>query len=224
MKRVLLVALCLFVAACGNNRSSTSSTPTAGSAGSSGESQVVRTAFDTYIKAAVAQDGATAVSVLTESTFRVYDDFRKLALTGTEQEIVALTPGKQIVVYSMRGYLEPEVLRGASPKELVQAAIDEGMAADTSMSSDRLRKFTITGDNALGEVVLPERASPAYLRFARESGTWKFELLSALDIADIALGQVARNQGVTQDELIEQTLVSEYGAAGATEVRKPIGA
>lgn len=216
-----MVAVCLLAAACGNNRSSTTSTP---AVGSSGDSQVVRTAFDIYLKAAVARDGATAVSVLTESTFRAYDDMRKLALTGTEQDLESLTIGKRILVYTMRGELDPEVLRRASPRGLVQAAIDQGMAADTNMSSDRLRKFTINGDDALAEVVLPERASPAYLRFAKEGGAWKFELLSALDIADIALEQVAKQRGVTRDELIEQVLISKYGAEGTTGVRTPIGA
>lgn len=225
MKRLIVVALCLFAAACTQapTTTPTSTTPTPTST-STDESQAVRAAYETYTKAATAKDGATGVSMLAKPIFDTYDDLRKLALTATEQELSGAPLGKRAAVYTLRGSIDPATLRTASSKELVKAAIDKGLVGEQGISNLELGKITASGDTASAEVLARGQLAPYKFRFVREDGTWKLDLQPVLELADSAYTAVAKQQNVTPEQFLDQVLTQMYGPVKAAEVRKPIGA
>ncbi|MDX8147507.1 hypothetical protein SK854_35725 [Lentzea sp. BCCO 10_0061] len=104
MRRFIVAALCLFAAACGTSAPATTSAP---SPTPVEDAQSIRDAFETYAKAALANDGATAVGVVSRNTLDEYDKIRKLALTATERELDPLVPSGRVLAYAMRAELDP---------------------------------------------------------------------------------------------------------------------
>ncbi|MGW6932745.1 hypothetical protein ACWGE0_22000 [Lentzea sp. NPDC054927] len=229
MKRLIVVALCLLATACAQAPTTTpaqTSTPssTQSSTPSVDESPAVRAAFETYTKAALAKDGATGVSVLATPIFTVYDDFRKLALTATEQDLSTAPLGKRAAVYTLRGSVDPAILRTASPKDLVKVSIDKGLVGEKGINNLEIGKITTSGDTASAEVLARGQVAPYKFRFVREDGTWKLDLQPLLDLADSAYAAVAKQQNLTPDQFLDGVLNQMYGPAKAAEVRKPLGA
>lgn len=224
MKRLIVVALCLFAAACGTSAPTSTSTPASTATSTSvDESPAVRAAYEKYTKAALAKDGATGVSVLADPIFDTYDGFRKLALTATEQELADVPLGKRAAVYTLRGSMDAASLRTASSKDLVKAAIDKGLVGEKGIGNIELGKITVSGDTASAEVVARGQVAPYKFRFVRADGTWKLDLQPLLDLTDSAFEAVAKQQNLTPEQFLDQVLTQMYGPAKAAEVRKPIG-
>ncbi|MEV6237825.1 hypothetical protein [Lentzea sp. NPDC051838] len=223
MKRLLLVAMCLFGAACGTSAPTITSTapPTSQLLD---DSQAISAAFETFSKAALARDGATAASLLSSSTFSTYDEIRKVALTGTEQQVATLVPSGQIFTYTMRGDLDPAVLRTASPHDLVKAALDRGLVSEDTISAITLGGLTVNDGKALGKVRVARAQTTVFLSFLREDGAWKVELPSLFDFTNATLGATAKEKNLTHVQVIDEMLIAKYGPEKAAEVRKPIGA
>lgn len=224
-----MASLCLLAAACGTSTpasppTSTSTSVSVSGSASADESPAVAAAFETYTKAALAKDGATAVTVVATPVFAHFENVRKLALTGTEQQLAAGKLSTRVTVYTMRGGLDAATLRTGSAQDLVKASIDKGLVGEQGISNLELGKVTVTGDTASAEVTSRGQKAPFGLAFVREDGKWKFDMMPVLDMADTALVGLAQEKNLTPDQLVEQVLVGMYGPAKAAEVRKPVGA
>ncbi|WP_211294232.1 hypothetical protein [Lentzea kentuckyensis] len=227
MKRLIVASLCLLAAACSTSAPTGTGTSTPVSPSIStpaDESPAVRAAFETYTKAALAKDGTTAVSVVASPVFAFFDDVRKLALTGTEEELAGGKLSTRVTVYSMRGGLDAATLRTASPKDVVKASIDKGLVGEQGITNLALGEIAVKGDTAFVEVTSRGQKAPFKLKFVREDGTWKFDMMPVMDMADAAFVGLAQEKNLTPDQLVEQVLVAMYGPAKAAEVRKPLGA
>ena len=143
----------------------------------------MRAAFDAYTKAALARDGATASSLVASPVLEFYDQARDAALTGTAAQVRRLPVSQQLTVYSMRGELDPAVLRRSSPEELVEAAVDKGLVGEQGIRNLELGDVDVDGDRASAEVAAGGRTAPFRFMFLREGGQWKIDLLPLLKIA-----------------------------------------
>ncbi|WP_330276501.1 hypothetical protein OG205_13150 [Lentzea sp. NBC_00516] len=220
MRRFIVAALCLFAAACGTSAPATTSTP---SATPVEDAQSIRDVFDTYAKAALANDGATAVEVVSRNTLDEYDKIRKLALTATESELDPLVPSGRVLAYAMRADLDPSTVRGASPKDLVKAAVDRNIVGAASIADVTLDKPAITKDNAIAKVLLDGEFTGTIFGFVREDGRWKFDSLAVFGLTDADLNALRNEKNLSKDQLFDEVLVAKYGAAKAAEVRLPLG-
>lgn len=225
MKRLIVASLCLLAAACGTSAPPGTSTPVSPpTSPAADESAAVTAAFETYTKAALAKDGATAVTVVATPVFAYFEDIRKLALTGTEEELAAGKLSTRVTVYGMRAGLDAATLRTGSAQDVVKASIDKGLVGEQGISNLELGKVTVSGDTASAEVTSRGQKTPLKLKFVREDGKWKFDMMPVLDMADAAFVSLAQEKNLTPDQLVDQLLVSMYGPAKAAEVRKPLGA
>ncbi|USX55042.1 hypothetical protein [Lentzea sp. HUAS12] len=219
MNRLIVAALCLFVAACGTSAPTTTTT----TAPQVDDAQAVAETFETYAKAVQAKDGATAVGVVTDKTVAEYDNLRKLALTATEQELAALVPSARVLVYAMRGELEASTVRTATPEDLVKAAVERDLVSAGSIADVTLDKPAVNKDTSMARVLLDGEQAGAIFVFAREDGKWKFDSPGVFDLADRELNGVRDQKNLSKEQLFEEVLVAKYGAAKAAEVRKPLG-
>jgi hypothetical protein len=224
VKRLLVVVLCLLATACAQTPTTTSAPASTPSSSSVDESQAVRAAFETYTGAAKAKDGATAISALASPVFGYFDNARKLALTATEQQLAAEKLSTRIMVYGLRGRSDPATLRTGSPQDVVKGAVDLGLVSQQSIANIELGEIEVSGDTAEAEVRDRGKKAPFVFRFVRENGTWKFDMMPVIDLADGAFTAVAKEKDLTPEQLVDQLLTTMYGPAKAAEVRKPIGA
>jgi hypothetical protein len=225
MKLLALVVLCvpLLIAGCGSPAPTAGSSPTSSPAPSAvDETAAVHAAFDTYAKAALAKDGATAEGALADTIAVYYDDVRKQALTGTEETVGALPPAQRMTVYILRAEIEPAVLRDSKPADLVRLSVDKGLVGEQGISNLSLGKVTATGDKAEAEILSGGKVAPFTMKFLREEGAWKLDLAPLMAMADDALTAAAQQQGTTADAMIGTILETKYGAARVAELRQPL--
>jgi hypothetical protein len=227
MKSLITLAICLplLVAGCG------SPPPADGGVGAlasasiespAADEQAVRAAFETYMKAALARDGVAAQRVLATTVQGFYDDARKLALTAAEDVVRGLPADLRITVCVMRAEIDPGLLRDGSVEELLVSAFDRGLVGDDVISDMTLGTVTVTGDRALAKAVVGDKPSGFSIQFAREEGKWKVDIAPLMALANQGLAALAKQQGVTVDELADQILVSKYGKAKAEWLMKPV--
>ncbi len=226
MKLTAIVALCvpLFIAGCGTSTpaSSTSTSTSAPASSAADETPAVRAAFDTYTKAALAKDGATAQAALADTLSAYYDGVRKQALTGTDEQVRALPVSQRLTVYVLRAEIEPAVLRDSTPADLVKLAIDKGLVGEQGITSLALGKVTVSGDKAAAEVTTDGKVAPYKMEFLRQGGAWKLDLAPLMSLADQAFEGAAKQQGATVDEMIDGVLETKYGADRIVELRQPL--
>jgi hypothetical protein len=168
------------------------------------ESAAVTAAFQGYKQAALAQDGPAAAALLTDSTADFYDAARSAALTATEPELAALGPVERLTAVVMRGQLPVDVLRTATPQELLAASVDAGLIGEQGIQGVELGEVTVSGSTARAAAVVQGTPAPFELEFVEQDGGWKLDLLPLLQIARQGFDAAAERQGVTADELLDE--------------------
>lgn len=219
----------LAVSGCGGSESGSTATPRLADASSSAtppvdEAAAVTLTFQNYKDAALAKDGTAAADLLADTTHAFYDESRTAALTATEQELAALGPVERLTVLVMRGSLAADVLRSASPKKLLVAAVEAGLIGEAGTSNVDIGEVTVSGQTASAAAIVRGEVAPFDLAFVRQDGQWKFDLLPLLDLGRAGLEEAAKQQGMTVDQLIESTLTQKYGPEKFDQlVSQPIG-
>ncbi|MFD9736509.1 hypothetical protein [Umezawaea sp. NPDC059074] len=214
MTWLIRFALCLplLVTGCG-------STPTPAAPDDTG---AVHKAFETYTKAALAKDGATAQGVLASTVSDYYDKARGLALTGTEADLATISPTRRLTVYVLRAEVEPGALRDGKPADLVKASFDKGLVGENGITDLVLGKVVVTGDKAVAPAVIGGQEAPYHVEFLREQGAWKVDIVPLMALADEGFGEAAKNQGSTVESMVDGILVSKYGPEKAAALHQPI--
>ncbi|HEX6345662.1 hypothetical protein [Umezawaea sp.] len=207
----------LLLAGCGS--SDTGGAPTSAAQDDTG---AVHRAFETYTKAALAKDGATAQGVLADTVATYYDDARKLALTATDDQLTGITSTQRLTVYVLRAEVEPALLRDGSPADLLRTSFDKGLVGEDGISDLALGKVNVTGDKASAQAVIGGREAPYTVDFVREQGVWKVDIAPLMTLADEGFTAAAEKQGTTVDALIDTVLVSKYGPEKAAALHRPV--
>lgn len=183
----------------------------------------VRAAFAEYEAAVLAQDGDRAVRVISERAYGFYDRMRRLALTAPPEEVERLRVVEQLTVYALRAELAPEVLRSASPAEIVAAAIDAGTVSEQSIRNLTLGRIGIDGISAGGQALRDGEPSGFEFSFVYERDEWRFDLVPLINLGNVGLQALANQEGITASELVERLLVLQYGAPRTAELKTPPG-
>jgi len=182
----------------------------------------VHKAFETYTKAALAKDGATAQGVLASTVSAYYDKARGLALTGTEADLAAISPTRRLTVYVLRAEVEPGALRDGKPADLVEASFDKGLVGENGITNLALGKVVVTGDKAVAPAVIGGQEAPYDVEFLRERGAWKVDIVPLMELADEGFTAAAKEQGSTVESMVDGILVSKYGPEKAAALHRPI--
>ncbi|MEU5692816.1 hypothetical protein [Actinosynnema sp. NPDC020468] len=196
----------------------TSTTPSVDAAA---EGKAVRAAFDGYKKAALDKDGAAA-RLLSSSMRGFYDNAKKLALTGSEVDVVASGPSSAVTVYVLRAEIDPARLRSMSAQDLMTYAVEQGLIGEKSVEKLEVGEPVVTGDTAKAPVLVQGADSGMSLDFLKEDGAWRIDLSPLLALADQALAAVAKQQNLSVEQLIDATLAQRYGAAAVAGLKHPL--
>ncbi|MEO6083100.1 MAG: hypothetical protein ABIQ18_08335, partial [Umezawaea sp.] len=186
------------------------------------EAPAVRAAFDAYTKAALAKNGIDAEDLLAETIGGYYETARQMALTGTTEQVAALPLAQRLTVYVLRGKMDAAMLRGSKSADVVRAAFDLGLIGENGVSKLALGEVTVDGGTASAVVKSNGQVVPYKMRFLKENGHWKIDLLPMMTMADETFAGLAEQQGLTPDALIDQLLVSMFGQEKALAVQQPL--
>lgn len=175
------------------------------------EAAAVRRGFAVYEAALRSRDGAGAVGAVTANSLAYYDRIRKLALSGTRDELAALDGTERMLVLGMRRDAPLELLTEASAGGLVAHAVSEGLISDRGAVKTELGEVEVDGDVALAAIVVDGTPTEGRLRFVREDDVWKFDLEYAMRTSFGLIAVLAERTGLSEDEVIFR-LMAQGGA------------
>lgn len=221
---VLLLGACGGGANTASSVSSPSSTSsTAVSASKADDEQAIRKAFEDYRAALRAKDGEAAVKVVSDRMLSLYLEFKEMALTMPEDGVRQLGASTSLVVYTLRAEFGAAELRGMTSADVVAESVSRGLVSQRSVEVVELDTVTVAGDTAKASMMSSRGGSERLeMPFYREFGSWKFDGLALLPLADEALATLAEQQGVTVEQVVDRTLTALYGAERLPELKQPL--
>jgi hypothetical protein len=182
----------------------------------------VQEGFATYKAALLAKDGAKAVTVLSANSFAFYDRMRKLALSGSREEIERLPDVDRLLALSLRVRAPRETLESGSPKDIVAYAVNAGMIGVNAVARAELGEITIQGNQAEGQILVNQSPVGAAFRFHSEDGTWKLDLEHVTVMSRGTISGMAEKSGTPENEVLLQILSKMAGKTVGPEVWQPL--
>ena len=178
-------------------------------------------AFAAYKAALVKRDGARAVSAISGNSLAYYDRMRKLALSASRSELDALEGTERMLVLGLRHQAPPRLLESGTPGDLVAYAVDVALVSDTGVAKTELGEVTIQGDLARCWIVVDGQPTRGVLQFALEDGEWKFDLEFAMRSSAGLIAALARQSGMSEDDVIFELLSRGSGNPVGSDIWKP---
>ena len=184
-----------------------------------GEEQAIRQAFEEYKQSILDQDGERAASLVTQNTLDYYDEMRDLAVEAGPEQILDRRLTDRLAVATYRLTLDLESLRQMTPRALFAFAVDEGLIGSRSdVAGLELGTITLSGDTATANAVSDGQEAPLEWEFRREGDQWRLDLEALLAVVNLVLQNLARESGVSENQLIYQTLEARTGQRVTGEV------
>jgi hypothetical protein len=158
------------------------------------------------------KNGAAALEIFTKESFAEYDRLLKIGLDGTAEEVKALGPVQQLEVMRMRVRAKRSDVAGKSGREYVEFATSRGwyVAPPEDHTMELLKKFRFAQDgSATAEVISDGDSTGVRLRFVKQEERWRFDEVYANKQWDAVLRRAAREEGLSEDELLLEILSDE---------------
>jgi hypothetical protein len=221
VSRLLAFALAAFaiqvVSSCSAANQGAASFPT-----SAADEKAIRECFESYRQLALAQQGAEAAELVSNSTFEYYDELRRLALTGSAATIKEQSVGRRMMVLMYRHRYTRDDLQRMNGRELFVDNIDKGWIGKDSARDNELGDVKASGDSAAAEIVNKGKASGLKFQFLREGGAWRIDFASFLPKADLAFKAAAKEMEMEEDEMIFTILEAISGKKVPVTIWEPL--
>jgi hypothetical protein len=189
-----------------------------------GPTAAVERGFEAYKSALAKRDGARAASAVSENSLVYYDRMRKLALSAPRSEMEELEGTERMLVLGLRHQAPHALLVSGKPEDLVAYAVNAGLVSETGVAKTELGEVTIQGDLARGWIVVDGKPTHGVLQFALEDGEWKFDLEFAMQSSAGLIAALARQSGMSEDDVIIELLSRGSGKPVGPEIWKPLDA
>jgi hypothetical protein len=160
-------------------------------------------AFAAYRDAVAADDGRTAGALVTSETLEHAAYLRDLALYATRAELEAEPVGAEMHVLLLRLRLSAVELEAMDDRAVFAFGVEHGFISNLWQARDELRQFQPepSGAGWAGRRVRREREVGARLRFLREDGEWRLDLLPEFRRLSELIQEAATRNGVPERDL-----------------------
>jgi hypothetical protein len=182
----------------------------------------VHATWDQYAEAVLARDGEAAAALMASTTWPMYEEQRRLALTATEKELRAAPVIEQVFALTLRAKFDVARVRSATPRELFMIGVERGMSREASFSEITLGDVTSDGETATAKQIYLGRKTPNEVLFRLEDGTWKLDLAALALTGEAAVRATAAEAGKSVDELVDFIVEQLVGRAKARALWRPI--
>lgn len=171
----------------------------------------VTRSFKAYKSALERRDGSAAAAMVSSNSLAYYDRMRDLALTAQRQHLSVLEGTERMLVLSLRHSAPLELLKTASPAELLAYAVDEGLVSDTGIAKTELGEVTLQGERARCWIVIDGEPTRGVMQFVLEEAVWKFDLEFAMRASEGLIAALAVQSDMSEDAVILQLLSQAEG-------------
>ena len=169
--------------------------------------------FETYKKALLARDGEAAAVTVSAGTIAYYEEMRKLALTGTRTEVKQRRLIDRLFVVVERVRVPVDELRSSDGRRLLILGVKEGWINAESVERLGVASFSTRGDQATARMAVGGETTPLEMIFRREGGQWRVDLTSLFPAMNFALQTLAKDAGISDDDLIFRSVEAVSGKA-----------
>ena len=184
-----------------------------------GDEEAIHQAFQRYKNAILEQDGGRAAGLVTRNTLAYHGDMRDMAIDAGPEEVLGRRIVDRLTIALYRILLDVQSLRQMSARELFVFAVDEGLIGSRSdVTGLEIGDITVSGDTASADAVSESQETRLEWEFRREGDQWKLDLEALFAISNLVLQDVARDAGLTENQLIYQTLEARTGQRVTSEI------
>ncbi len=188
------------------------------SCGKVDETPAVRACYNQYKAAILAKDGPTASTLVTQSTIDMYGEYKRLALNGEPQEIATKPFSDRLSVAMLRHLMDMNYLEQLTAQQLFMYGVSEGWIGSEELASLTLGELQIEDNRATGELIVNGTKAPISFTFEKTQTGWKLDLAPLLKPVNSSIAQIAKMQGVTEDELILSALEEISGRKVSSKI------
>ena len=188
----------------------------------SDETEAVQSVFSAYRSAILSDDGETAAALVNRATLEYYDETRRMALFADAGAVEEQSLVTQIQILTYRLRYPREILESLSPKQLMAYAVDQGWVGKSSVLKLQPGSVLAEGDVALMHIVVDGKELDLGFRLEREAGAWHLNLLETLQIANASFQMAAKQQGVSEKDLLLVMMESVLGRKIGDEAWQPL--
>jgi len=186
------------------------------------EAAAVRDSFLGYKSAILTGDGETAAELVTERTHALYRGFADSALTLDKPGLDALHVMDRMSVMQLRHQLNRRQLESMSGEEIVAYAVDHGWIGKDGAARLQVGDFTVDGDFATAPILGGDgKETLLRMRFAREGGVWRLDLVEMMALTRVAIAQAIRQTGMSEDAFILVFLEAASGRKPDPDIWSP---
>lgn len=186
------------------------------------EAAAVRESFIDYKTAILEGDGETAAELVTERTHALYRGFADSALTLDKAGLDGLHVMDRMSVLQLRHQMTRQQLESMSGEEIVAYAVDHGWIGKDGAARLQVGEFTVDGSAATAPVLGGDgKETLLRMRFAREDGVWRFDLVEAMALVRVTMAQAIRQTGLSEDAFILVFLEAASGQKPGPEIWSP---
>ena len=167
-----------------------------------GDEAAVRATFAAYKAAVLAQQGERAADNVTTGTLREYARYRELALSAPRAALEALPMTERLQVLIIRARVPANDLRAMDGRRVFTHAVDRGWIGREGVERSELGTVQVDGDRAAARLKMGATELPVDFEFEREPGGWRFNLIPLTTMSEDVFKQLARQNGVSENEMV----------------------
>lgn len=189
---------------------------------SSPEDVLIRETFEKYKTAILNDQGEEAVKYVDSRTLKYYGNILESVKNDNKEKVNSLSISDRLSVLLIRQMASRQEIQSFDAKTFFVYFVNKGMVGKNGVANNSIGTIINSGNFAKGELVINKKNSTLYLHFYKENDMWKIDLTSLLTIANIAVQQVIKTVGQSEEEFIFSSIEMVTGKKPDESVWNPI--
>lgn len=158
--------------------------------------------FTSYKEAIRQGNGIKALACVDSNTINYFSRMLNEALDASAEDLEEKPFVDKFLIVSLRHHSGKRELSSFDGKTALVWAVDSGMIGVETVRQMSIGKISINGNLAKGQYVHKGIPLPLYYLFIKEGSNWKLDLTSMFNISGKLALQIAKNQNLSEKELI----------------------
>ncbi|TAM97705.1 MAG: hypothetical protein EPN39_10685 [Chitinophagaceae bacterium] len=167
---------------------------------------LINQSFKRYQTALLNKDGYDAMKCIDSKSIEYYNFILEETKNGDSTEINSLSLIDKVMVWASRLLASPREINSFDTNDFIAFLMGKGIMTKDIDENDSIGNITVYGDFAKGELISNGGKTSLYYYFYKESGQWKFDLISSFGIIGYELSTMIESSGMTENEYLFDVL------------------
>lgn len=182
----------------------------------------VQMAFDGYKSAILTMDGARAAELVSERTIEEYQNYVDWARSADRKTLESLSLINRFQVIILRHRIPARELGELNGRTAFIYAVDRDWIGKNGVIRTTLGAIDTSDGRATAEVLIGGQKTPNRFQFIKEQKQWRFDLITVMWDANSAFQALAKQQGISEEELIFSLVETVSGKKVPETIWNPV--